>query len=126
MVPNSVTFRQIFPLLFTFSCFRCFTSIMNFFCYFFSNRVSVLVFSLKAPIRTNRGSFQILRLSAFISAQEVLDYVKTSLRKWCLKLATLTQNLTLLFHRYFLLIKNVLQCSCQAKSQSPDVFLMSS
>ena len=60
--------------------------------------------SLEAAIGTSRGSFQILRLSAFILAQEVQYYVKASPRKLPLKLATLTQNLTLLYHRYSLFI----------------------
>ena len=67
---------------------------------------------LEATIGTSRDSFGILRLSAFIWDQEVQDYVKASLRKTRLKLATLSQNLTLLYHRYSLLIKNVLQCLC--------------
>ena len=41
--------------------------------------------------------------------------VKASLRKTCLKFATLSQNLALLYHRYSPLIKSVLQCSCQAQ-----------
>jgi len=64
--------------------------------------------------RASRDSFGILWLWAF-KDQEVQDYVKASLRKMRLKVATLSQNLTLLYHRYSPLIKNVLQCSCQAQ-----------
>ena len=53
--------------------------------------------SLEAAIGTSRGSFQILRLSAFILAQEVQDYVKASPRKLPLKLAALTQNFQAVF-----------------------------
>ena len=70
---------------------------------------------LEAAIGAGRDSFGILWLWAFIWDQEVQDYVKASLRKTRLKLATLSQNLTLLYHRYSPLIKNVLQCSCQAQ-----------
>ena len=55
---------------------------------------------LEAAIWASRDSFGILRLWAFIWDQEVQDYVKASLRKMHLKLATLSQNLTLLYHRY--------------------------
>ena len=50
---------------------------------------------LEAAIGTSRDSFGILRLWAFIWDQEVQDYVKASLRKTRLKLATLSQNLTI-------------------------------
>ena len=52
---------------------------------------------LEAAIGTSRDSFGILRLSAFFWDQEVQDYLKASLRKTCLKLATLSQNLTILY-----------------------------
>ena len=47
---------------------------------------------LEAAIGTSRDSFGILRLWAFIWDQEVQDYVKASLRKSHLKLATLSQK----------------------------------
>ena len=46
-------------------------------------------FGLEAAIWASRDSFGILRLWAFIWDQELQDYVKASLRKMCLKLATL-------------------------------------
>ena len=70
---------------------------------------------LEAAIWASRDSFGILWLWAFIWDQEVQNYVKASLRKTGLKLATLSQNLTLLYHRYSSPIKNVLQCLCQAQ-----------
>ena len=70
---------------------------------------------LEGAIGTSRDSFEILRLWAFIWDQEVQDYVEASLRKTRLKLATLLQNLTFLYHRYSPLIMNVLQCLCQAQ-----------
>ena len=47
---------------------------------------------LEAAIWTSRDSFGIFRLWAFIWDQEVQDYVKASLRKLHLKLATLSQK----------------------------------
>ena len=65
---------------------------------------------LEASIETCRGSFEIVWFLALIWAQEIHNFVHSSLRKLHLKRAKLTQNLTIfyqdiilyqLMHSYF-------------------------